>query len=106
MSATGSVIMASRSSDEGRRSARIETSQRSPGALRHSRDDTLVGELAQADPAEAELPEHGAGPPAAVAPGVVANLVLRRPGGLRDQRFLGHVLTPSPPRSRAAFLGP
>src|SRR4029078_7585556 len=33
-----------------------------PAALRHARDDALVGELAQADPAQAELAEHRARP--------------------------------------------
>src|ERR1044071_6755417 len=55
-----------------------------PGALGHARDHALVGELAQADPAEPELLEHGARAPAAVAAGVVAHLVLRRARGLRD----------------------
>src|SRR3954453_6414207 len=61
-----------------------------PGALRHARDDALMGELAQANPAEPELLEHGARPPALVAAGVVAHLVLRGARGLRDHRLLGH----------------
>src|SRR3954451_2634143 len=65
-----------------------------PGALGHARDDALVGELAQADTAEPELLEDGARPSAAVAARVVAHLVLRRPGGLHDQRLLRHYLFP------------
>src|SRR5579885_2548883 len=61
-----------------------------PGALRHARDHALVGELAQADPAEPELAEHGARPAAAVAAGVVAHLELRGAGGLHPQRRLRH----------------
>src|SRR3954468_22835956 len=65
-----------------------------PGALGHARDDALVGELPQADAAEPELLEDGARPSAAVAARVVAHLVLRRPGGLPDQRLLRHYLFP------------
>src|SRR5215831_12868677 len=72
MSATGSVSIGS------------------PAALRHAGNHALVGELAQADPAEAELLEHGARPSALVAPRVVARRVLLRPRGLRDQRLLRH----------------
>src|SRR6266508_709223 len=63
-----------------------------PRALRHTRDRALVGELAQADPAEPELAIDRARPAAPVAPRVLANLELLRPGGLRDQRLLGHSL--------------
>src|SRR3954452_14548184 len=63
-----------------------------PAALRHAGDDALVGELAQADPAEAELLEHRARTPALVAARVVADLVLRGPRLLDDQRFLRHLL--------------
>src|SRR5437764_1999885 len=76
MSATGSVSIAL------------------PGALCHARDDALVGELPQADPAETELLEDGTRPSAAVAARVVAHLVLRRPRGLDDQRLLGHYRFP------------
>src|SRR5215475_7658304 len=62
-----------------------------PGALRHARDHALMGELAQADPAEPELLEHGARPAAAVAAAVVAHLVLGGARGLRDHRFLRHL---------------
>src|SRR3954469_11415728 len=61
-----------------------------PGALRHAGDHALMGELPQADPAEPELLEHGTRPSALVAARVVAHLVLRRPRGLHDQRFLRH----------------
>src|SRR3954451_15099262 len=63
-----------------------------PRALGHARDDALVGELAQADPAEPELLEHRARPAAAVAAAVVAHLVLRGARGLRDHRLLGHLV--------------
>src|SRR5579862_8306857 len=63
-----------------------------PGALGHAGDHALVGELSQADPAEPELLEHGARPAAAVAAGVVAHLVLRGAGGLRDHGLLGHLV--------------
>src|SRR5438309_1215173 len=76
MSATGSVIMGGLL----------------PRALGHAGDDALVGELPQADPAQAELLEHGARPAALVAAGVAAHLVLRRTPCLRDQRFLRHSL--------------
>jgi hypothetical protein len=47
-----------------------------PTALRHAGNGALVRELAQADPAEAELLEHRARTAAAVAAGVVAHLEL------------------------------
>src|SRR5919202_4426833 len=59
-----------------------------PGTLGHAGDRALMRELAQADPAEAELPEHRARPAAAATARVVADAVLLRPLGLRDQRFL------------------
>src|SRR5579884_35704 len=61
-----------------------------PRALRHARDHALVGELAQADPAEPELAEHGARPAAPVAARVVPHPELLRPRGLDDQRLLRH----------------
>src|SRR5438045_6308130 len=60
MSATGSVSIAS------------------PAALCHAGDHALVRELAQADPAEAELLEHRPRPAAAVAARVRARLELLR----------------------------
>src|SRR3954469_22248653 len=60
-SATGSVI-----------------DMRSPARLRHAGDVALVRELAQADPAQAELAEHGAGAAAAPAARVLPGLVLGR----------------------------
>src|SRR5438067_4287842 len=94
MSATGSVSM----------------SFLLPRAFRHAWDHALVGELAQTDPAEPELLEHGARPPTTVAAGVVPHLVLRRPGGFHSQRLLRHYLSlpaaangsPSPVRSARA----
>src|SRR2546423_12021983 len=48
-----------------------------PARLRESGDVALVGHLAQADPAEAELAEVGARAAAPLAAIVVAGLVLR-----------------------------
>jgi hypothetical protein len=60
-SATGSVI-----------------DMRSPTRLGHAGDIAVVGELAQADPAQAELPVHGSCAATAPASGVAPGLVLRR----------------------------
>src|SRR5581483_9845342 len=79
MSATGSVSICS-----------------SPARLRHARDDALVGEVAQADPAEAELLVHGARPTAAVAAAVLARRELLRARGLDHERLLGHALLVPP----------
>src|SRR3954451_22124187 len=49
---------------------------RSPTRLRHAGDVAVVRELAQADPAEAELAVDGARAPAAAAAAVLAGLVL------------------------------
>src|SRR5215216_896626 len=49
---------------------------RSPARLRHAGDEALVGHLAQADPADAELAVHGARTAALAATGVAAGLVL------------------------------
>src|SRR4051812_31403581 len=68
-SATGSVI-----------------DMRLPAALRHARDVAVMRELAQADPAQAELAEHGARAAAAAAARVRAGLVL---GGARLTDALG-----------------
>src|SRR5689334_14203818 len=74
MSATGSVSIAS------------------PAALRHAGDHALVRQRAQADPAEAELPEHRARAAAAVAPRVRARLVLLRSLLLDPKARLSHSL--------------
>jgi hypothetical protein len=63
----------------------------SPARLRQARDLAGVGELAQAHTAEAELPEHRAGPAAATAAGVAAHLELGLRGGLVDQCLLCHL---------------
>src|SRR5262245_40983457 len=62
----------------------------SPRRLRHARSLSGVRELAQADPAQAELAVHRARPAAPPAPRVGANLELRRALLLVDQRLLGH----------------
>src|SRR5215216_90039 len=64
----------------------------SPTRLRHTRDLAVVRELAQADPAEAELPIDGARATAAPAAGVLPHLEARRPLLLVDQGLLGHLL--------------
>src|SRR5579884_3873363 len=63
----------------------VSTSFLLPTGLRHAGDGALVRELAQADPAEAELAEHRARAPAAVAACVVAHLELLRPALLHDE---------------------
>src|SRR4051812_31163426 len=68
-SATGSVI-----------------DMRLPAALRHARDVAVMRELAQADPAQAELAEDGTRAAAAAAARVRAGLVL---GGARLADALG-----------------
>src|SRR5215216_6422629 len=64
---------------------------RSPARLRHAGDEALVGELAQADPAEAELAVDGARAPAAAAAAVGPRRELG--GALRAHHLgcLGHV---------------
>src|SRR4051794_39265704 len=62
-----------------------------PGGLGHPGDEAVVGQLAQADPAEAELAIHGAGPAAAAAASVLAGLVLGRARLAHPLRGLGHV---------------
>src|SRR5215470_7386922 len=74
MSAMGSVIMIDRLP--------------SPAGLGHAGQLARVSELAQADPAQAELAEHGVGPAAAAAPGVRTHLELGLALLLVDERFL------------------
>src|SRR5690242_1255155 len=78
MSAIGSVIIST-----------------SPARLGHAGDHAEVRELAQADPAEAELLVDRARPAAAVAAGVRAGLEALRARSLRDHRLLRHY-SPSP----------
>src|SRR4028118_2177011 len=65
-----------------------------PGALRHARDVAVVGHVAQADPADAELAVHGTRPAAAAAPGVLAGLVLGAACLAHALGRLGRVLRP------------
>src|SRR5687767_1817517 len=60
----------------------------SPTCLRHPRNGALVRELAQADPAEAELPVDRPRAAAAIAALVGPGLELRGPRCLRDQALL------------------
>src|SRR5919201_2334361 len=66
-----------------------------PARLRHARDHALVGEIAQADPAQPELLVNRARPAAAVAPRVVAHPELLRACLLLDQRLPSQTVAPS-----------
>src|SRR5438105_6059914 len=85
----------------------------SPARFRHAGELAHKSALAEADPAEAELPHEGTGPSAHLAPVVGLDLVLRRPLRLQDEallRHLPHLLGRRPERhaesaqQRAAFL--
>src|SRR6478609_10159761 len=71
----------------------------SPARFRHSRDDALVRQLAQADAAHAELAEVGPRATAPVTPVVPTGLELRLSRLLDSECFLRHI---SPPSSRTA----
>src|SRR5579864_6415 len=64
----------------------------SPARFGHAGDGALMGELAQADTAQAEFAEHRARPAAAVAARVVAHLELLGPLLFDDQARLRHAL--------------
>src|SRR3954447_3308411 len=69
-----------------------------PARLRHAGNRSLVRELAEADPAEAELAEHRTRAAAPVAARVVAHLELLGSPLFHDERRLGHycsLLSPS-----------
>src|SRR5262245_47650721 len=68
----------------------------SPARLGHARHLAGVHELAQADPAEAELSVERARPTAPAAPVVRTDLVLGLALLLLDQRLLRHLLSPFP----------
>src|SRR4051812_11237459 len=74
----------------------VSTSSLLPTGLRHAGDGALVGELPQANAANAELPEHGARTPTAAAARVCADLVLRRPLLLDNEARLRHVVLVPP----------
>src|SRR6185437_11555444 len=65
-----------------------------PARLRHAGNRALVRQLAQADPAQAELAEDRAGTAAPVAARVVAHLELLGSPLLDDERRLRHLLIP------------
>src|SRR6185503_10442423 len=69
----------------------VSISSSLPAGLGHSRNGSLVREVAEADPAELVAAEHGARPAAAVAARVGANAVLRLALLLHAERGLGHV---------------
>src|SRR3954453_12659421 len=72
-----------------RRSVQIT---RSPAALGHAGQLAAVRHLPQADAAQAERPEHRAGPSAALAAGVTTDAELRLPVRLGDQGLLSHTV--------------
>src|SRR5579864_8397890 len=74
----------------------VSTSSLLPAGLRHAGDGALVGELPQADTADAELAEHRARPAAAAAARVGADLVLLGPLLLDDETLLRHVVLVPP----------
>src|SRR4051794_22043732 len=63
---------------------------RSPARLRHAGDEPVVRELAQADPAHAELAVDGTRAAAAAAARGIPGLVLGRTGLPGDLALLGH----------------
>ena len=72
-----------------------------PGTLGHAGYRSLMRELAQADPAEAELLEHSTRTSAAITARVIANAELLRARLLDAKRFLCHLLPfPSVGRER------
>src|SRR3990172_282720 len=75
-----------------------------PAGLDHARDLALVGELAQADPAQPELPEDGARTPAPPAARVLAHLELGLALPLNEQRLLRQRRPPSSELPRAAAI--
>src|SRR6266540_3100930 len=66
-----------------------------PARFGHAGDLALVREVAQADPAEAELLVDGARPAAAVAARVLPHLEARLALGLSHQGLLSHATRPS-----------
>src|SRR5215213_5713934 len=74
----------------------------SPARLGDAGNLAGVHELAQAEPAQAELPVHRARPAAAAASRVGAHLVLGLALLLLDQGLLGHLLSPFPACALAA----
>src|SRR6476469_6455395 len=70
----------------------IDTAALLPTRLPDARDQPLVGDLAQADPAQAELAQHGARAATAPAARVFAGLVLRGAGLSYALGCLGHLL--------------
>src|SRR5215218_4629036 len=83
MSAIGSVML-------------ISVHRPLPARLGDARQLAGVGELAHADPAQAELAQHGSRPPAALAARVGPHLELRGALGLGDQSLLCHLLVLPP----------
>src|ERR1700722_11148245 len=68
----------------------VKARRRLPRRLRHSRDLTVVRQLAQADAADAELAIDRARTPAAVAPSIGLCFVFRWARLLDALRCLGH----------------
>src|SRR5262249_29939662 len=65
-----------------------------PAGLAHARDFPLEGELTETNTAEAELPQHGAAPAAALTAAHRAHLELRSPLGSLDPGSLCHLRNP------------
>src|SRR4051812_45383573 len=66
-----------------------------PAGLAHARDFSPQGELTETNTAEAELPQHGAAPPATLAAAHRAHLELGRALRPLDPGSLCHVTQPS-----------
>src|SRR5574338_32501 len=84
MSATGSVMIMSVSS--------------LPAGLTNAGDIALEGLLTEADPAQAESPQHGANAPAPLTAADRPTLELRRALGAPDPTGLRHILFTRPAR--------
>src|ERR1043166_9980576 len=80
MSATGSVM--------------LMRSSLSPAGLAHTGNMPLQRELAETDPAESELAQHGADPAAALAAADPPRREFRGALGGREPAPLGHLLRP------------
>ena len=70
-----------------------------PARLGHAGDEAPVRLLTEADPADSELAEYGAGTTADVAAGIGAHREFWGPPRLDDQRFLCQVSPPSVQRA-------
>src|SRR6266487_1623200 len=111
MSAIGSVNIGFSSISRAKRSGQTSSMENAkhfssslPGTLGHAGDRAFVRELAQADPAEAELAIDRARAAAAAAARVVPHLELLRARGFDDEGFFGHYSS-SPSGAGSAMPG-